>query len=150
MSGREEAMTDRSQIERLLKEAYAARKRGDVDAVCACFTDSPTFTMAGAQQASPIALRATDRDAFRAIIAGLIQTFEWLDHEILSMIIDGQKAAVHWRGRLRSTVTRDEVVTELVDLVTVEDGRIASLTEFCDTALAARMMEGQRAGAVAA
>jgi ketosteroid isomerase-like protein len=143
-------MTDRSQIEKLLKETYAARKRGDVEGVCASFADNPTFTMAGSQQASPIAVRCTDREGFRSMMAGLIETFEWLDHEILSMIIDGSKAAVHWRGRIRSTVTGDEVVTELVDVVTVENGRIASLTEFCDTALAARMMAGQPAGAAAA
>ena len=143
-------MTDRNQIETLLKEAYAAPKRGDVDGVCACFADNPTFTMAGAQHASPIAVRCTERDAFRSMIAGLIKTFEWLDQEILSMIIDGPKAAVHWRGRIKSTITEEEVVTELVDVVAVENGRIASLTEFCDTALAARMMEGQRAGAAAA
>lgn len=143
-------MTDRRQMETLLKEAYAARKRGDVDAVCACFAENPTFTMAGSQQASPVALRCTDGNALRAMMAGLIETFEWRDHEILAMIIDGAKAAVHWRGRIRSMVTGEEVVTELVDIVTVENGRIASLTEFCDTALAARMMEGQRAGAAAA
>ena len=143
-------MTDRNQTEKLLKEAYAARKRGDVEGVCACFAENQTFTMAGSQQTSPIAVRCTEDNAFRAMMAGLIETFEWRDHEILSMIIDGPKAAVHWRGRIRSTVTGDEVVTELVDVVAVENGRIASLTEFCDTALAARMMEGQRAGAAAA
>jgi ketosteroid isomerase-like protein len=143
-------MTDRSQIEKLLKEVYAARRRGDVDAVCACFAENPTFTMAGSQQASPIAVRCTDRDGFRSMIAGLIKTFEWLDHDILSMIIDGPKAAVHWRGRIRSTITGEEVVTELVDVMTIDNGRIASLTEFCDTALAAKMMEGHRPGAVAA
>ena len=143
-------MTDRNDVERLLKEAYAARKRGDVEAVCACFSENPIFTMAGSQQASPIAVRSTDGNAFRSMMAGLVKTFEWLDHEILAMIIDGSKAAVHWRGRIRSTLTGDEVVTELVDVVAVENGRIASLTEFCDTALAARMMEGQQAGAAAA
>jgi ketosteroid isomerase-like protein len=143
-------MTDRGETEKLLKEAYAARKRGDVDGVCACFAENPTFTMAGSQQASPIAVCCTDGNALRSMMAGLIKTFEWRDHEILSMIIDGPKAAVHWRGRIRSTITGDEVVTELVDVMTVENGRIASLTEFCDTALAARMMEGQQPGAAAA
>ena len=131
---------ERSEVEKLLKEAYAARKRGDVDAVCACFSEQPTFTMAGAREASPIAVQSVDGDTFRTIIDAMIKTFEWLDHQILSMIIDGPKAAVHWRGRIRSTLTGDEVVTEIVDVLTVADGKIQSLIEFCDTALAAKLM----------
>ena len=56
------------------------------------------------------------------------------------MIIDGSNAAVHWRGRIRSRLTGDEVVTELVDVIAIENGRIRSLTEFADTALAAKLM----------
>jgi ketosteroid isomerase-like protein len=32
------------------------------------------------------------------------------------------------------------VVTELVDVITIENGKIRSFVEFADTALAARMM----------
>jgi ketosteroid isomerase-like protein len=133
-------MTDRAQIESLLQEAYAARKRGDVEAITRTFADNPHFEMAGARQASPIALRCTDRDQFRTLMAGLVKSFEFLDHEILEMIIEGNRAAVHSRSRMRSGITGEEVVTELVDLITVENGKIASFIEFCDTALAARMM----------
>src|SRR5688572_5822709 len=33
-------MTERSRVEKLLTDTYAARKRGDLDAVCACFADN--------------------------------------------------------------------------------------------------------------
>ncbi len=133
-------MTDRSQIETLLREAYAARKRGDMAAMLNAFAENPHFELAGAPQASPVAIRATEGGTFRSLMTGLIKTFEFLDHEIISMIVEGNKAAVHWRSRMRSGVTGDEVVTEIVDLVTVEGGKITSFIEFCDTALAARMV----------
>ena len=133
-------MTDRSQMEKLLADTYAARKRGDLDGVCACFADDPSFVMAGAREASPIAVQCTDGATFRTVMSGLIATFEWLDQQILAMVIDGPSAAVHWRGRIRSTITGEEVVTELVDVITVQDGRIQSLIEFADTALAAKLM----------
>ena len=133
-------MTDRAQIESLLKQAYGARKRGELEGVMKVFADNPHFELAGQREASPVALRCTDRDQFRTLLAGLIKTFEFLDHEILEMIIEGNRAAVHWRSRMRSGVTGEEVVTEIVDLVTVENGKIASFVEFCDTAMAARMM----------
>ena len=133
-------MTDRAQIESLLREAYAARKRGDVDAITQVFVANPHFELAGARQTSPVAIRCTEGDQFRTLMAGMIQTFEFLDHEILGMIIEGDRAAVHWRSRMRSGITGEEVVTELVDMITIADGKIASFIEFCDTALAARMM----------
>ena len=133
-------MTDRSHVEKLLRDAYAARQRGDVDALCAYFADNPSFALAGAREASPIALQCTDGATFRTVMSGLIKTFEWLDQQILSMIIDGSKAAVHWRGRIRSALNGEEVVTEFVDVITVEGGKIQSLIEFMDTALAAKLM----------
>jgi ketosteroid isomerase-like protein len=75
------------------------------------------------------------------MLAGMMKTFEVLDHQIVSMLIDGSKAAVQWRARLRSTITGETVETDLFDLIEMEDGRIRSFFEFCDTALAARMMQ---------
>lgn len=57
------------------------------------------------------------------------------------MLIDGSKAAVQWHARIRSTVTGETVDTDLFDLLEMDDGRISSFLEFCDTALAARMMK---------
>lgn len=133
-------MMDRSQMEKLLTDAYAARRRGDIEAICACFTENPAFALAGARETSPVAVQCTDGTTFRALLSGLVNTFEWLDQQILSMIIDGPKAAVHWRGRIRSAITGEEVVTDLVDVITVEGGKINSFIEFTDTALAAKLM----------
>jgi ketosteroid isomerase-like protein len=135
-------MIDRSAIEATLRQSYAARQRGDVEAICALFAEHPHFEMAGASEASPVALRATDQGGFRAALAGLMDAFEFLDYEILSIVIDGSKAAVHWRARVRATATGREAVTELLDIVAFENGKIASFKQFCDTALAAKMMAG--------
>jgi ketosteroid isomerase-like protein len=85
-------------------------------------------------------------------MSGLTATFEWLDHQILTMIVDGSNAAVHWRARIRVMPSGEEVETELVDVLTIDAGKIRSMTEFCDTALAARLMGadmGRPAGAMA-
>ena len=97
-------MTSREDIERTLREAYAARQRGDLDA--------------------------------------LSRIFAVLEHQIVSMLIDGSKAAVQWRAKMRSAITGETVETDLCDLIEMEDGRVKSFFEFCDTALAARMMKG--------
>ena len=134
-------MSDRSQIERVLKEAYAARKRGDVDGILRLFSVDAHFQMAGSISASPMPLRTAGTTEFRTALDRLIRTFEWVDQEILRMLIDGSRAAVHWRGKIRSTVTGETVDTELVDIVEFKDDRIVSFIEFCDTALATRLMK---------
>jgi ketosteroid isomerase-like protein len=134
-------MTSRDDIERTLRDAYAARQRGDLDALGRIFAPHARFQMAGSN-ASPIAVRVDGADAYRPLLAGMIKTFEVLDHQIVSMLIDGSKAAVQWRAKMRSTVTGETVETDLCDVIEMEDGRIRSFFEFCDTALAARMMKG--------
>jgi ketosteroid isomerase-like protein len=133
-------MTTREDIERTLREAYAARQRGDLDALARVFTPHARFQMAGSQT-SPIAALAEGTEQYRSLLAGMIKAFEMHDHEIVTMLIDGSKVAVQWRARIRSTITGETVDTDALDLIEMEGDRIKSLLEFCDTALAARMMK---------
>jgi ketosteroid isomerase-like protein len=123
-------MTDRSEIDRLLRALYAARARGDLDEVCRSFTDDARLRIGGASHASPIAIVANGVGQFRPWLALMIKTFEVSDLVVLSVIIDGERAAAHWQARILSRVTGAAVFTELVDLVQIRDGRIASYTEF--------------------
>jgi ketosteroid isomerase-like protein len=133
-------MASREETERTLREVYAARQRGDLDAIAGIFAPHARFQMAGSN-ASPVAVRVEGAEEYRPLLAGMIKTFEVLDHQVVSMLIDGPKAAVQWRARMRSTVTGETVETDLFDLIEMEDGRIRSFLEFCDTALAARLMK---------
>ena len=47
-------MTERQVIEDLLEELYAARVRGDLDAVARLFAANATFQVAGTDDASPM------------------------------------------------------------------------------------------------
>jgi ketosteroid isomerase-like protein len=133
-------MSRREDIERILRDAYAARQRGDLDALGGLFAPHARFQMAGSS-ASPIAALVEGAAQYRPLLAGMMKAFEVLDHKIVSMLIDGSKAAVQWRAKMRSAVTGETVETDLFDLIEMEDGRIKSFFEFCDTALAARMMK---------
>jgi ketosteroid isomerase-like protein len=123
-------MPDRLEVERLLRELYAARLGGDLEALCRTFAKDSRLEIAGTSYASPMAIRAAGLGEIRTWLALLVKTFQLSDQEILSMIIDGEAAAVHWRARIRSKITGATVSTELVDVIRVRDGRIASYTEF--------------------
>jgi ketosteroid isomerase-like protein len=141
---------ERAMIERTIKDAYAARKRGDVDSIVKMFAENAHFQLAGAYVTSPVAVETMSSGDLKAALTALVATFEWLEQDIQSILVEGDKAAVHWRGKIRSTVTGEIVDTELVDLFELTDGRISSFVEFCDTALAARLMQADDSPPVAA
>ncbi|MEZ5786546.1 MAG: nuclear transport factor 2 family protein [Xanthobacteraceae bacterium] len=133
-------MTERAEIERIIRQAYAARKRNDLEGCLKVFADKPVFRMAGSHVASPIAMVSTGQVELRETLEKLIQAFEWIDHTIVSIVIEGSKAAVHGRVKMESAATGDVVETEVADFIEIRDGRITSFIEFCDTALAGRLM----------
>ena len=122
-------MTDRLTTEKLLRDLYAARLRGDLDGICATFTSDAMFRISGASAAGPMAVTANGVDQFRPLLAIMIKTLPHSDQRILTTLIDGGKAAVHWRVKIFSRITGATVQTELVDMIEVRDGRIASFTE---------------------
>jgi ketosteroid isomerase-like protein len=123
-------MMDRLEIDRLVRELYAARMRGDLEGVCRTFSNDAKFQIAGASHATPIAITAVGIDEIRSWLALMIKTFQLSDQTVLSIIIDGAKAAVHWRATIHSRITGATVVTELIDLIQVRDRRITSYIEF--------------------
>jgi len=130
-------MTGRDEITALLREAYAARQRGALDAIGRAFAPHARFRMAGSKT-SPIAVMAEGANQYRPLIAEMIKL---LDYAILNLLIDGSKAVVQWRTRLRSFITGEAVETDPCDLIESENGQISSFLEFFDTAMAARLMK---------
>jgi ketosteroid isomerase-like protein len=104
-------MTDRLQVEQLVRELHAARIDGNLERLCRVYSDEARLRIAGSTDGKPIAIEATGIG------------------EILSMSVDGSRAAAHWRVDIHSKITGVMVPTELVDLIDVRGGRIASHTE---------------------
>jgi ketosteroid isomerase-like protein len=123
-------MTDRLEIERLLRELYAARVSGDLDGVCRAFSNDATLQIAGAGNVSPVGVKSIGIAQFRPLLGLMIKSFKLSEHTILSIIVDREKAAVHWQAKVHSRITGTMVLTELVDLVEVKDHRISSYIEF--------------------
>jgi ketosteroid isomerase-like protein len=123
-------MTDRLEIEKLLSELYAARVAGQLDRLCALFASAASFKIAGASDGKPIAITAQGSAEIRTWLAMMLKTFKLGRYEQVGVVIDGARAAVHWRVDIHSKITGVMVPTELVDLVEVSEGRIASYREF--------------------
>jgi len=120
---------ERSRVEALLRELYAARAAGELDRLCALFTPDALLKISGSSDGKPIAIAARGAEEVRSWLGVLVKTFRLSRHEILSMAIDGPRAAVHWRASIHSRITGASVPTELVDVFEVKEGRIASYVE---------------------
>jgi ketosteroid isomerase-like protein len=121
----------RTQLDRLLPEFYAARVRGDLEAVCRSFSADASFHIASASKANAVALNASGDREFRPILALLIKTFTLADFAIQEMIVDGPRVTVRWRADVRSRITGATVPTQLIDLVEFRDGLIVNFNEIC-------------------
>jgi ketosteroid isomerase-like protein len=123
-------MTDRAGVEHLLRALYAARADGHLDRLCALFAADARFRIAGSSAGKPISISAQGLAEIRPWLATMVKTFKLVDHTILSMAIDGSRAAVHWRASILSKVTGVTAATDLVDLVEIADGAIGDYLEF--------------------
>lgn len=103
---------------------------GDVDAVYEKFSPDAHFQIAGASHSMPLAVTANGASEYRPLLAVMIKTVKLRDQEVLSLLIDGNRAAVHWRARILSRLTGTSVLTELVDIVQTRNDRIGSYIEF--------------------
>ena len=121
---------NRLEIEQLLKELHAARTEGQLDRLCALFAPDASFKIAGASDGKPIAITAHGTKEIRTWLAVMLKTFKLSRYQLLSVVIDGARAAAHWRVDIHSKITGVVVPTELVDLVDVSEGRITAYREF--------------------
>jgi ketosteroid isomerase-like protein len=133
-------MTGRQAIENLLEEFYAARVRGDLDAVAKLFAANATFQIAGSDRASPMPMIVKGNAGIRSLMQTMITSFELGDFTIVEMLIDGGSAAVRWQATIHYTKTGQIFTTELADFITVANGQVVSFIEFLDTALAAKVL----------
>ena len=136
-------MTGRQAIEDLLEELYAARVRGDLDAVAKLFAANATFQVAGTDDASPMPTLVKGNAGIRSLMQGMIVNFEVSDFTVIEMLIDGPSAAVRWQATFLYTKTGRMFSTELADFITVANGKVVSFVEFLDTALAARVLSAR-------
>ena len=122
-------MDTRASIEAILDKAYDARRRSDAEAAAACFCEDGCFMANGAPGGTKN--RSEQVTALKQVFAN----FTLVEFQQYCWVIDPPRAVVHWRGKFRAPNGRVGD-TDVLDLIEVRDGRIASLTTFYDTAYA--------------
>ena len=106
----------------------------------AIFHSDGKFELAGSKEHTAAAGRVQGHQAVRTTLVGLVATFQFVQRQIIGILIDGDRAAVHSRVELRFIPKDKTVSTELLDLWKFENGKIVELVEFVDTALVNELM----------
>jgi ketosteroid isomerase-like protein len=133
-------MENRETMLELIKRAYSARGRGDLEGLMAVFHPEAAFRLVGDQKALEVAGSVQGHGSLREALGGFIATFQFVERQILSEVVEGNRAAVHSRLVVRHTPTNTTRTTECLDLLRYQEGKIIELIEFADTALIRDMM----------
>ena len=126
----------------LLRRAYEARGKGDLEDLATAFHPDAVFTLVGDKKALEVAGSVRGHRALRETLGGFIATFDFVERQILSELVEGDRAAVHSRLVVRYSPTGETRQTDVLDLLKFQDGKIIELIEFADTALIRDMISG--------
>ncbi|MCK1717244.1 nuclear transport factor 2 family protein [Bradyrhizobium sp. 141] len=127
-------MGQREDMLALIRAAYAARGDGDVEGLVSAFHPEGAFTLMGDKSALELTGSMQGHPTLRGAFSQLIADFGFEGREILAELVDGDRVAVHSRVNVRHHPTGKTFSTEILDLFRFQDGKIAELIEFADTA----------------
>jgi ketosteroid isomerase-like protein len=133
-------MGNRETILEVIRRAYAARDRGDLQDLMTAFHPEAAFTLVGDKTALELAGTVQGHRSLREAMDGFIATFHFAERQVLSELVEGDRAAVHSRLVVRHSPTGATRTTGVLDLLKFQDGKIIELLEFADTALIRDMM----------
>ena len=133
-------MAGREAIQALIHEAYEARRKGDLDGVVTAFHDGGRFELSAEPKTFALAGAIEGHSNLRQAMTQFIANFQFVQRDILSLIVEGDHACVRSRVKVRFVPKSETFETEIVDLFRFKDGKIDELVEFADTALINKMM----------
>jgi ketosteroid isomerase-like protein len=128
-------MTDANTIREAIRSTYKARIRGDLEGTVALFADDAVFDFNGEGVGLPnMAAAVRGKPAIRLLMTEFIDAFRMSDWQEISLVVEGDKAALHWRGTVTFTQNGRSDTFDVVDLLTFRDGKIVYFRQSTDTA----------------
>jgi ketosteroid isomerase-like protein len=135
----------RAEVERVIRAAYAARRAEDVEAALAHFLPTATFRIVVNDRLGGIGRQLGGHDQLREAFREMFATWDFrelpLEHVVIDDSVTPVRAAVHSNGRVRHAPSGKEFSFEMLDLLTFEDGKIASFLQFFDTDMLAQFAD---------
>ncbi len=135
-------MGNREAMLELIGRAYAARGRSDLDELLRAFHPEAAFTLVGDKRTLEVTGTVQGHRRLRETFAGFIAVFDFVQRDVLSEVVEGDRAAVHSRLVVRYRPTGATTTTDVIDLFTFREGKIIELIEAADNALIKDVLSG--------
>ena len=117
----------------IVKDAYAAFKRGDIPAILNTLSDDVVWFLPGQISLVPVAGERRGREEVGQFFAALDENQEVKEFEPQEFIAQGEKVVVLGQYRWRVKSTGREFSSDWVHVFTVRDGKVAGFKEYYDT-----------------
>jgi ketosteroid isomerase-like protein len=128
-------MASREAMIDTINRAYDARGKADIEGLMAAFHPNAVFELKGDKKTLQVAGAVQGHSNVRAALTGFIDAFEFVKRDIIDIIVEDNRAAVHSRLKVRF-IPKDIIFTsDVLDAFRFEDEKIIELVEFADTAL---------------
>lgn len=129
-------MTTRTHIEQTIRALWNARLRNDLDAMMKLVADDAVYAMnargTGVQAlVNPTAGKPGIRELFRE----LLDTWHFDNWREVSLLVDGDKAFLHWTARATCVPTKKSGDFDVFDTFAFREGSIVKMHESTDTAM---------------
>jgi ketosteroid isomerase-like protein len=129
-------MTSRAHKEQVIRSLYAARVQGDLDGTMKDLAEDAVFSLNGRGTGVPaMSQDCCGKAAVHETIKQLIHNWRFDDWKESSLLVDGEKVALHWTARVTFIPNGKSATTEVVDLITFRDGKIVEFRQSTDTAM---------------
>jgi ketosteroid isomerase-like protein len=135
-------MTSSDTIRKIVRSTYEARNRGDLDGTMASFADDVVYEFYGQGTGLPsMANEVRTKPAVQRIIKELMENFRFTDWREISFVVEGEKAALHWRATVAFAQNGRSEKFDVFDFFTFRDGKIVDFRQGSDTAKIRSMIE---------
>jgi ketosteroid isomerase-like protein len=133
-------MASRSDIENTVRAAYAARVKGDVESAMSYFADDAVFCIHGRGTGIPaLSAPVVGKPAIAEVMVQLVEGWRFDDWKERSLLVDGDKVALHWTARATFTPTNKSETLDVFDVITFRDGKFVDFHQSVDTAMLMRL-----------
>jgi ketosteroid isomerase-like protein len=133
-------MTSRAQIEETIRSLYVARVKGDLDGTLKDVADDAVFGLHARGTGAPeLGAPIKGKASIKAAIEGLIADWQFKDWKQIDLLVDGEKASLHWRAQVTNTKSNKSEVFDVFDVFKFRDGKIVDFQQSTDTAMMMRL-----------
>jgi ketosteroid isomerase-like protein len=123
-------------MEQTVRSLYAARVRGDLDGTVKDLADDVVFSLNGKGTGVPaMSQDCCGKAAVREAIGQLIDNWRFDDWKETSLLVDGNKMALHWTARITFVPNGKSASMDVVDMIIFRDGKIVEFRQSTDTAM---------------